>query len=134
MLGVTPDKLPGANRPSLLLSKQFPLLALTCWLGTSGCATPASDWNSRVGNYTYTDMVSDYGTPLTSQTSAGSGTIAQWVVYRERPAGGHFREHNNHNRNGGSQHGSPPIWLTDYVFEMTFDSAGRLTAWKKIDQ
>jgi hypothetical protein len=128
-----------ATRPDRGLPLAFPLrlcslLALTCLLGTSGCSTPTSDWNGRVGNYTYADMVSDYGAPLVSRPFAGNGTVAQWVVYRERRPGdyGHATgadaSHNVLHRPSGS------IWRTDYLYEMTFDPEGRLASWKKIKQ
>ncbi|MDB6112014.1 MAG: hypothetical protein JWR69_3764, partial [Pedosphaera sp.] len=110
------------------------LLALTCLLGAVGCSTTTDNWNSRIGSYTYSDMVSDYGAPLTANASAGSGTMAQWVVYRERRPGdyGHAAggadPHKTIHRRAGS------IWRTDYLYEMTFDPAGRLTSWKKIAQ
>jgi hypothetical protein len=106
----------------------FPLFVLTCLLSLSGCSTER-EWNSRIGNYTYDEMVSDYGAALTATKSA-DGTIAQWVVYREREHGEDRHEasnfhHRPHRRSG-------PIWKTDYLYEMTFDSEGRLRSWRKI--
>lgn len=125
---------PGHGLPFAFSPRLCSLLASACLLGTSGCSTPANDWNSRVGIYTYADMVSDYGAPLVSKTSAGNGTTAQWVVYRERQPGdydnaaGADARHNLLHRRSGS------IWRTDYLYEMTFDPAGRLQSWKKIQQ
>ncbi|MDB6125791.1 MAG: hypothetical protein JWQ71_4784 [Pedosphaera sp.] len=105
------------------------LFALGCLLFVNGCSTE-KNWDSQIGNYTYDEMVSDYGAPLTSTKVAGGGTVARWAIYREQEHTDELRQ-----KQDGSVEHLPPsgsAWRTDYLYEMTFDSGGKLISWKKV--
>ena len=50
----------------------------------AGCqTTPPIDWNSRVGNYTYDDAVTQLGPPDKQAKLSGGKTVAEWIKHRE---------------------------------------------------
>ena len=49
-------------------------------------STPKIDWNSRVGNYTFDQAVSDMGPPDKSSKLSDGSLVAEWVA--SRPSGG----------------------------------------------
>ena len=46
----------------------------------AGCATAKIDWTSRVGHYTYSQAVKDYGPPDNSAKLSDGSTVAEWTV------------------------------------------------------
>jgi hypothetical protein len=70
--------------PSLRLSLAFFLVALIALLLYVGCADKYDlgvDWNKRIGNYSYADMVDDFGPPWATQTNSDYSKSCQWPVY-----------------------------------------------------
>ena len=48
----------------------------------SGCATRRIDWNSRVGQYTYDDAITELGVPDRSATLSDGTLVAEWLTSR----------------------------------------------------
>ena len=49
----------------------------------AGCSsTPPVDWNSRIGNYTYDQAVTDLGPPDKTAKLSDGKTVADWVTHR----------------------------------------------------
>ena len=46
-----------------------------------GCAT-RTDWNARVGSYTYDDAVKELGPPDKAATTSDGSTVAEWLTAR----------------------------------------------------
>jgi len=92
-----------------------------------GCATAhKTDWNSRVGHYTFDQAVREYGPPDKSARLQDGSQVAEWLIQR------------------GSSYGTvqalPGFWTQtyqetrtpDYFLRLTFDASGQLTDWKRL--
>lgn len=74
--------------------KRFPILAgLAALFFLVGCATTKIDWNSRIGQYTYDDAVSELGVPDRQATLSDGSVVAEWLTSRGGAYGHsyHFR-------------------------------------------
>ena len=53
------------------------------WMATvillAGCATHRIDWNSRVGNYTFDQAVTEFGPPDKQARLSNGQLVAEWV-------------------------------------------------------
>ena len=47
-----------------------------------GCATTRVDWNSRVGQYSYDDAVTEMGVPDRQATLSDGSIVAEWLERR----------------------------------------------------
>jgi hypothetical protein len=112
--------------------------AAACALGLAllvGCATK-TDWNSRIGLYTYDQAVSELGPPDKSAKLTDGSTVAEWFTYR---SAGYSQVHvmgaYPYRRRGAFYYG-PATVVTEPGYErflrLTFDPEGRLTAWKNV--
>jgi hypothetical protein len=63
--------------------KKFHLLNLLLGLMLaaliSGCATPHTDWNARIGTFTFDQAVTELGPPDKQAKLSSGQTIAEWV-------------------------------------------------------
>jgi hypothetical protein len=91
------------------------------------CATtPKVDWNSRVGNYMFDQVVLELGPPDKSAKLNDGTTVAEWLTHR-----GYSR---------GSIHYLTGLWIQqyqeppapEYYLRLTFGPEGKLQAWKRI--
>lgn len=58
------------------------LLFLTA-VSLPGCkTTPSVDWDSRVGTYTYDQVVTDLGPPDKQAKLTDGQTVAEWITHR----------------------------------------------------
>lgn len=48
----------------------------------SGCATHKTDWNARIGNYTYDQAVIEYGPPDKYAKLDDGTLVAEWLTHR----------------------------------------------------
>jgi hypothetical protein len=48
----------------------------------AGCATNRIDWNTRVGNYTYDEAITELGVPDRTATLTDGTLVAEWLVSR----------------------------------------------------
>lgn len=62
------------------VSASFCLLAAV--LLAVGCATTRIDWNSRVGQYSYDDAVTEMGVPDRQATLSDGSIVAEWLERR----------------------------------------------------
>jgi len=96
----------------------------------AGCkTTPAVDWNSRVGSYTYNQALAELGSPG-KQTKLNDGkTVDQWITLHGSTGlvGGAYAT------GSGGMGASQPIVQTykDHVLELTFGADGKLVSWAK---
>ena len=57
------------------------LLVLLSSVFTGCSSTPKVDWNSRIGNYTYDQAVTDLGPPDKTAKLSDGKTVAEWVKH-----------------------------------------------------
>lgn len=108
------------------------LLTIVLALFIAGCATkPQTDWNSRVGNFTYDQAVTELGPP-TAETKLSDGQrVADWVVGRTGSTGFSFGvgSFGRHTGVGVSQgFGTGP---QDKILRLTFGADGNMASWKR---
>lgn len=97
----------------------------------AGCkTTPAVDWNSRVGSYTYDQAVADMGPPEKQAKSSDGKTVNQWITLHGSE--GHFMAGGFNNNNYGTGAGQAMAQsYKDHVLELTFGPDGKLVSWAK---
>ena len=66
------------------LSKVFLVAMVMAALAFLGCSTskPKTDWNARIGNYTYDQAVTELGPPDKSAKLSDGNTVASWITRR----------------------------------------------------
>ena len=113
-------------------------LSLLIW---SGCASRPKvdvnkiDWNSRVGNYTYEQAVSELGKPdVLAETS--EGTSADWVTKRSPNVSfgfgvGHSVGGGGFGSGVGVGTGVGPRPHGEYL-HLNFGKDGRLASWSRV--
>jgi len=115
----------------------FSLCAVIGLLGLSlaGCATQKTDWNSRVGSYTYDQAVAEMGPP-DKQTKLSDGkTVAEWITRRSGGSGlsigvggGSYGSHSGMGVGVSQSVGSGG---GDRGLRLMFDTDGKLNSWSK---
>jgi hypothetical protein len=97
----------------------------------AGCkTTPAVDWNSRVGVYTFNQAVADMGPPAKQSKLSDAKTVDQWITLHGSNGvftGGGF---NNNNYGMGAGQTIAQSYK-DHVLELTFGPDGKLVSWAK---
>ena len=69
---------------NLLPRLTFPTIVAFAAALIVGCnTTKPIDWNSRVGNYTFDQAVTEFGPPDKQTTLSDGKLVAQWVTRRE---------------------------------------------------
>ncbi len=90
-----------------------------------GCATNKVAWNTRVGNYTYDQAVSELGPPDNSATLTDGTRVCDWITNRSSRSG----VITAWQRDGfATYYDVSPEW----VLRLTFDPDGKLKSWKKV--
>lgn len=96
----------------------------------TACATNKRvDWNSRVGNSTYDQVVSEIGPPDKQTTLSDGRSVADWITHRSGSGlsiGTGFGV-GNVGVGVGQSIGSS----RDHVLRLTFNKDGQLEAWSK---
>jgi len=96
----------------------------------AGCATHRIDWNSRIGNYTYDQAVTDLGPPDKQAKLTDGRLVAEWIS----------RYYNGGTAIvGGGYYGYPgpvgviqtPPSYFESSLRLTFGTNHLLTAWSK---
>lgn len=99
----------------------------------SGCATTKKiDWNSRVGNYTYDQAVTELGPPDKQTTLSDGKTVADWVSHRRGGASLGFGV-GSFGHSGGVGVGVSHLvgsGYNDHVLRLTFGADKKLVSWK----
>jgi hypothetical protein len=106
------------------------ILALAVVLLAGCVTTPPIDWNSRVGNYTYNQALSEFGLPNRQAKQSDGKAVYKWfvqppVVPRINSGMSYY---GNHGFGAGQTIGSSG---NDQMLQLTFDTDGKLTAWSK---
>jgi len=67
-----------------LRMKRFPAFFGFCLaaLFLAGCATTKIDWNSRIGQYSYDDAITELGVPDREATLSDGSIVAEWLTSR----------------------------------------------------
>ena len=111
-------------------------------LALAGCASrpkldPHTDWNSRVGSYTYDQAVAELGKPDAINES-NEGKTADWILKRGSLVSfgfgvgqGIYGAHSAAGVGVGTSISPPPHG--EYL-HLTFDKEGELTGWSKVKQ
>lgn len=99
-----------------------------------GCATtPRVDWDSRIGNFTYDQAVSQMGQPAHHDAKADGSQLAEWITERGNPGSVGFGM--------GSAYATPGMMESpvpretprtpDRYLRLTFGPDGKLTQWQR---
>jgi hypothetical protein len=99
-----------------------------------GCqSTPPVDWNSRIGNYTYDQAVTDLGPPDKIAKLSDGKTVADWVTH-SHGGGMSFGLGTGFSSGGNTAVGtgvSTSTGYPDHVLRLTFGPDGKLLEYKK---
>jgi len=100
-----------------------------------GCkSTPKADWNSRVGNYTYDQAVTDIGPPDKSTKLSDGKTVADWIKHH---SGGGLSFGVGTGYVGGNSAVGGGVGTStgyhDHVLRLTFGPDNKLVSWQKIN-
>ena len=97
-----------------------------------GCQTTKPvDWNSRVGNYTFDQAVTELGPPDKQAKLSDGKTVAEWITHRN---GGSGLSVGTGFYGGGVGVGvshSVGQGYRDRVLNLTFDADNKLGSWSK---
>jgi hypothetical protein len=97
-----------------------------------GCQTTKPvDWNSRIGNYTFDQAVTELGPPDKQAKLSDGKTVAEWITHRN---GGSGLSVGTGFYGGGVGVGvshSVGQGYRDRVLNLTFDADNKLGSWSK---
>ena len=108
-------------------------LGIGLCLFLTGCATTKIGWNSRIGNYTYDQAVSELGPPDKSAKLTDGTIVAEWLTRRGYSGGsvgfmhGYGYPYYYHPWYPYYEPSSP-----DYFIRLTFGPDGRLRAYQRV--
>jgi hypothetical protein len=116
------------------LAAKFSLLTLAALVAAFmvGCQTTKPvDWNSRIGNYTFDQALTELGPPDKQARLSDGKTVAEWITRRNGGSGlsvgtGFF--------GGGVGVGmshSVGQGYSDRILNLTFDANNKLASWSK---
>ncbi len=94
----------------------------------AGCATK-TDWNARIGHYTYDQAVMELGPPDKSARLTDGKLVTEWVT-RYNSGGTVFVTSGYYPGQVGVAHSVGPTTYTD-TLRLTFDTHNVLYAWQK---
>jgi hypothetical protein len=111
-------------------------VGLVAGLVFAGCATgQRTDWQARMGQYSYDDSVKEYGPPLRKESTTDGTTVAEWLLHRGQvystptPAFGM----GYWGRWGWAGGGAVSMNSTpDHYLQLQFGPDGQLTKWKRV--
>jgi hypothetical protein len=98
----------------------------------TGCATTKPvNWDSRVGNYTYNQALSEFGLPNRQVKLSDGKVVSKWFV--QPPVGPRFNSGmsyygSNHGFGAGQAIGSG---FNNQMLQLTFGTNGTLINWSK---
>jgi hypothetical protein len=105
-----------------------------CFL-IAGCSTNKIDWNSRIGNYTYDQAVTELGPPDKSAKLTDGTTVADWMTQRGHSggsAGFAYGYPYGYYYPGPFYHHYDETYSPDYFIRLTFNPDGKLHSWKRL--
>ena len=97
----------------------------------AGCATHRIDWNSRIGNYTYDEAITEFGPPDKQATMSSGLRVAEWIS-RYYSGGSTVVGAGMYGYPGavGVVQTTPPSYYESRL-RLTFNTNNVLTAWSK---
>lgn len=112
----------------MTLKQQINLMALIVAVAVlAGCVSkPAIDWETRIGESTYDDVVRELGPPEKETTLSDGSRVGDWLVGRG-PVSTSFHTFPDGRTTHGISHQFP-----DRLIRLTFGQDGRLSAWKRV--
>ena len=112
--------------------------SLSCLLATfalvfGGCSTTKKvDWDSRVGNYTYDQAVTELGPPDKQTTLSDGKLVADWISRRSGGGTSFGIGGGSFGRSGGVGVGvGTSSGYKDRVLRLTFGPDKKLLSWSK---
>ena len=110
------------------------LFLLVALVIVAGCATNGTDWNARVGHFTYDQAVLELGPPDKTAKLTDGQTVAEWVTRYSTPGSTSLV--------GGGYYGTPgapggvariqnPPTYRESKLALTFSPENILTAWTR---
>ena len=97
-----------------------------------GCQTTKPvDWNSRVGNYTFDQAVSELGPPDKQAKLSDGKTVAEWITHRNGGSGLSVGTGFYGGGVGVGMSHSVGQGYRDRVLNLTFDADNQLASWSK---
>jgi len=96
----------------------------------AGCTTtPPVDWNSRVGNYTFEQAVTELGPPDRQASQSDGKTVYKWFVHPYVGSGPNTGM-SYYGNNGFSANQTAGI-INNRMLQLSFGPDGKLVAWTK---
>jgi hypothetical protein len=110
----------------------LPIILVLMAAFIAGCQTTKPvDWNSRIGNYTFDQAVTELGPPDKQARLSDGKTVAEWIMHRNGGSG--FSVGTGFYGGGvgvGASH-SVGQGYSDKVLNLTFDADNKLATWSK---
>jgi hypothetical protein len=106
------------------------LAALVLAAFASGCASkPKTDWNARVGNYTFDQAVIEFGPPAKQSILSDGRKVADWVTGYTGGSGMSFGVGGFGSHTGVGVSQSVGSGGREKILRLTFGADGRLQEW-----
>ena len=97
-----------------------------------GCQTTKPvDWNSRIGNYTFAQAVTELGPPDKQARLSDGKTVAEWITHRSGGSGLSVGTGFYSGDVGVGMSHSVGQGYRDRVLNLTFDADNKLASWSK---
>ena len=97
-----------------------------------GCQTTKPvDWNSRIGNYTFDQAVTELGPPDKQAKLSDGKTVAEWITHRNGGSGLSVGTGFYGGGVGVGMSHSVGQGYRDRVLNLTFDADNKLGSWSK---
>jgi hypothetical protein len=109
----------------------FAIVALITAFITGCQTTKPVDWNSRIGNYTFDQALTELGPPDKQARLSDGKTVAEWITRR---SGGSGLSVGTGFYGGGVGVGmshSVGQGYSDRILNLTFDANNKLASWSK---
>jgi hypothetical protein len=115
--------------PAVKLSLPVILALAVAFL--AGCmTTPPVDWNTRIGNYTYAQAVTELGPPAREAKLSDGKIECKWFV--QPPVGPSFNSGmSSYGNNGFGAGQTIGTGYNNKMLQLTFDTNSKLAAWSK---
>jgi hypothetical protein len=105
------------------------LLLTTLLCLAIGCATSRTDWNAKVGNYTYDEAVLELGVPDRSARLSDGTTVAEWLRSRGSSYSTYHAVPGSYWMHTLDHHEFP-----DNFLRLTFGPDGKLSRWQRVNR
>lgn len=102
------------------------LALLLCLLATACTTPPTTNWDARVGSYTFDAAVQELGPPEKSAALTDGTRVADWLVARGRSSATH------HSFPDGRVIRTEGVREPDRLLRLTFAPDGKLKRWQRV--